>query len=477
MKKALITLLVLGLFMLSYIIPVIAPEGPQPSDTSGSSGGGGGGGSRQITIDNLLKTVQDAKKKKPAKLEELKTLLWKDPITSENYTLPVVLMYYTGNNTTVSRTEPLEVMTVITNNNPLEMRRMLDLYLEVRNPGSDEYERMNKWPEKIQANEYSDKSNTTYRIWGDLPNFEYLKKIGSVRIRANASDGVNKWSTSGYKDVKPPFYSELVFNVTNVRPEIRNATVVGIDKNIPGKPVRYTEPISYEADAYDPDGDLLNATLHVIDDKGNFRENITQQVKGGSHLSIMDRDWGIFNENDAGHNFTYYYTFDDGIESGSTDVLSGPIIKSTPKLKITDFKAVPETANNFWWQRYDFFIKASSQNPEPVDVTVSLFTTTPSEKDKLVESKTVALNSIPQVIQFSVWPFSVNDAGSEFRYYLTFSEDIQGQEGRTVFGEMGLPINPRIVRFGIISWPGLNLALLLLLCLIIGMFVERRFFR
>jgi len=421
--------------------------------------------------------VQDAKKKKPAKLEELKTLLWKDPITSENYTMPTVLMYYKGNNTTLSRTEPIEVMTVVTNNNPLEMRRMLDIYLEVKDPGSSEFERMNTWPEKIQTNEYSEKTNTSYRIWGMLPSFSYLKQIGSVRIRANASDGVNKWSTASYPAVKPPFYTELIFNVTNSQPEIKNATVVGIDKNAPGKPVKYTEPISYEADAYDPDGDILNVTLHVMDEKGSFKKNITQQIKGGTHLSIMDKDWGIFGENDAGHNFTYYYTFDDGIDDGYTEVFSGPIINSTPKLRIIDFKVVPETANNYWWQQYDFSLKASNQNPEPIDVTISLFTSTPAEKDKLIESKVMTLGSLPQMIQFAEWPFGVSDAGSQFSYYFTLSEDIQGQEGREVRSEKMIALNPRIVRFGIISWPGLNLLLLLVFSIMVGMFVERRFFR
>ena len=76
-------------------------------------------------------------------------------------------MYYKGNNTTVSRNQPLEIITVATNNNPLEMRRMLDLYLEVKEPGSDKYERINSWPEKIQTNEYDEKTNTTYENLGD----------------------------------------------------------------------------------------------------------------------------------------------------------------------------------------------------------------------------------------------------------------------------------------------------------------------
>ena len=188
-------LLIAGVSQAGEVLGGGDSSGGGDSGPSVSPGGGGGGGSRQIDIDRLLKTIQDGKKSKPAKFEELRTLLWKDPITSEEYKWPTVLMYYKGNNTTVSRNQPLEIITVATNNNPLEMRRMLDLYLEVKEPGSNKYERINSWPEKIQTNEYSEETNTTLRIWGMLPSFSYLKNVGEVKVRANVSDGVNKWST------------------------------------------------------------------------------------------------------------------------------------------------------------------------------------------------------------------------------------------------------------------------------------------
>ena len=153
MNKKLICILVIFCMLLS-VQNVVGPA-TTSAGSSGGSGGGGGGGSKQVDIDRLLKAVEDGKKNKPEKFEELKTLLWKDPITSENYTLPLVLMYYGGNNTTVSRTEPIEIITVIKNNNLPEMRRMLDLYLEAKEPGSDEYRKINLFPNKIQANEYN----------------------------------------------------------------------------------------------------------------------------------------------------------------------------------------------------------------------------------------------------------------------------------------------------------------------------------
>lgn len=118
---------------MSYIVPVIAKKGPQPSDTSGSSRWGRR--KWQLEGDHHRQSAQSRggrKEEKPAKLEELKTILWKEPITTEEYKTAIVLMYYKGNNTTVIRTRP-GITTVVTNNNPLEIRRMLDLYLEVKN--------------------------------------------------------------------------------------------------------------------------------------------------------------------------------------------------------------------------------------------------------------------------------------------------------------------------------------------------------
>ena len=176
MNRKLICILVIFAFLLS-VQNVIGPATKSAGSSGGSgSSGGGGGGSKQIDINGVLKAVQDGKKNKPAMFEELKTILWKDPITSEEYLMPVVLMYYKGN-TTISRNQPLEIMTVVTNNNPLEMRRMLDLYLEVNEPGSDKYERINVWPEKIQTNEYDEKTNTTLRIWGMLPSYYGLNGL------------------------------------------------------------------------------------------------------------------------------------------------------------------------------------------------------------------------------------------------------------------------------------------------------------
>ena len=357
MNKKLICILVIFCMLLS-VQNVVGPA-TTSAGSSASGGGGGGGGSKQVDIDRLLKAVEDGKKNKPEEFEELKTLLWKDPITSENYTLPLVLMYYGGNNTTVSRTEPIEIITVIKNNNLPEMRRMLDLYLEAKEPGSDEYRKINLFPNKIQANEYNAKTNITQRIWNDLPSFAYLKQIGEVRLRVNASDGVHKWSTASYKDLEPPFYSELVFNVTNSLPRMSefNITPAGL--------ARYNDPIEYRANIEDEDGDLLNVTLHILDENGIEIRNETINTKPGP-VSFKANEYGFFTEDDAGKNFTYYYSYDDSINFTSkdpTEPLSGPKLRKGAKLAV-------DRLGFFFCQRElllvgEVRIQRQSQKPQP----------------------------------------------------------------------------------------------------------------
>lgn len=360
---ALILLLIAGLSQAGEVI------GGGGGDSGGStSSGGGGGGSKQINIDRLLQAVQDGKKNKPEKFEELKTILWKDPITSEEYKQPIVLMYYEGNNTTVSRNQPLEIVTVATNNNPMEMRRMLDLYLEVKNPGSDKYERINSWPEKIQTNEYSEKTNTTLRLWGMLPSFSYLKNVGEVKVRANVSDGVNKWSTASYSTkFKPPYYCELVFNVTNSLPRMSDFELS------PSGIVRYNDPIEYRADIADDDGDLLNVTLHILDEDGKeeVKENKTLQIKPGA-VSFKANEYGFFKEDDAGKNFSYYYSFDDGINSNVTEIMKGPTIRKGPKLSVDKLGFSSTSENYYWWEKYGFNLRAKNLNPEEYEVSFTL---------------------------------------------------------------------------------------------------------
>jgi hypothetical protein len=445
-------------------------SGGGDSGTPSVTSSGGGGGSRQITIDNLLKAVQDGKKKKPGKFEELKTLLWKDPITSENYTLPTVLMYYKGNNTTVSRNDLVDIVTVITNNNPMEMRRMLDLYLEVKNPGSSEYERMNSWPEKIQTNDYNEK-NTTQRTWGVLPKFSYLKEIGVVRIRANVSDGVNKWSTASYTSrLEPPYYSELVFDVTNSLPKMS-----GFDVK-PSGLVRYNDPIEYKANIEDDDGDMLNVTLHILDENGNEIRNETLNMLPGP-VSFNANMYGFFKESDAGKNFTYYYSYDDGIDFVSNDPAKpekGPFIRKGPKLSVDKLSYSSASENYYWWDRYGFNLRAKNLNPELYEVTFTLSTRTGDNEWTTVDTRTEKIGPEPVEVHFNnTRPFQVIDAGKTFYYRVKYSE--YDQSGKDSMEQMGSKINGKIVPYSIYHpVMVLNLVPMLFLILMGSFLVERK---
>jgi len=467
MKKKLICILVIFCMLLS-VQNVVGPA-TTSAGSSGGSGGGGGGGSKQVDIDRLLKAVEDGKKNKPEKFEELKTLLWKDPITSENYTLPGVWLYYMGNNTTVSRTQPLEIQTVVKNNNLPEMRRMLDLYLEAKEPGSDEYRKINIFPNKIQANEYNAKTNITQRIWNDLPSFAYLKQIGEVRLRVNASDGVNKWSTAAYKDLKPPFYSELVFNVTNSLPKMSEFNIT------PAGQVRYNDPIEYKANIEDEDGDLLNVTLHILDENGIEIRNETINTKPGP-VSFKANEYGFFTENDAGKNFTYYYSYDDSINSTSKDPqepLSGPNLRKGAKLAVDRLGFVSASENYYWWERYGFSVRAKNLNPEEYDVIFTLFARTEGGEWTTVESKTEKVGPNPVTVYFNqTKPFQVTDANKTFYYRIKYSEF--DQSGRDSIERQGEVINSKIVPYRI--YDGimvLNLFLMLAVIAMLGFFMER----
>lgn len=470
MNRKLVCILVIFALMLS--VQNVTGPATTSAGSSGGSGGGGGGGGSKIDIDKLIKAVEDGKKSKPAKVEELKTLLWKDPITNENYTQPTVLMYYKGNNTTVSRTEPIEIITVVRNNNLPEMRRMLDLYLEAKEPGSDEYHRINTWPNKIQANEYSEKTNTTQRIWNDLPSFAYLKVVGEVRLRVNASDGVKKWSTASYKEIKPPFYSEIVFNVTNSLPKMSDFNVT---PSVPSGLVRYNDPIEYKANIEDKDGDLLNVTLHILDDKGVEITNKTVTMKPGP-VSFKANEYGFFTENDAGKNFTYYYSYDDGINNVSkapNESIAWPNIKKGAKLFVDKLDSSASSENYYWWDNYGFSVRAKNLNPEEYEVSFTLSTKTGNNEWNTVETKTEKIGSEPTVVRFNkTQPFQVTDANQTFYYKVRYSE--YDQTSKDFSEKTGSKINAKIVPYKIYDLVMiLNLVPMLILIILGSFFIER----
>ncbi len=437
-----------------------------PVDAGGGSSSGGG--HRQIDFDRIFQALQEGKTQKPQKFEDMKKLLWKEPITSDEYVLPTVLMYYQENNTTITRNEPLDITTIITNQNPSEIRRVLYLYLEVLDPGEKEFRSVNSMPEIVQTNEYDEKTNTTVRTWGILPSFSYLRTTGQEKVRVKISDGVNKWYTSNYTGVYPPYYRELVFNVTNSQPKMSNLTIT------PSGTVRYNDPIEYKASIEDLDNDMLNVTLHVLDQQSTLElKNVTVQLKGSGPVSFKANEYGLFSENDAGKNFTYYYSFDDGISTGKTKIQDGPTIRPGPKLFVDKLDFTPESENYHWWQWYTFNVRVKNLNPEEFDVVFTLYTDTKSNPWTVVESRTVRVGPESQVIYFNqTKPFAVTDANESFSYRVKFSE--RDQNGKDSIEAAGTRINPKIVPYAIYHpIMILNLVLMLLLIFGAGLLVER----
>jgi len=461
--KEIVLILILILFI--NALPV---QGDVDIPVDAGGGSSSGGGHQQIDFDRIFKALQEGKAQKPQKFEDMKKLLWKEPITSDEYVLPTVLMYYKGNNTTITRNEPLDITTIITNQNPSEIRRVLYLYLEVLDPGEREFRSLNSMPEIVQTNEYDEKTNTTIRNWGILPSFGYLKTTGQEKVRVKISDGVNKWYTSNYTGVYPPYYQELVFNVTNSQPKMSNLTIT------PSGGVRYNDPIEYKARIEDLDDDMLNVTLHVLDQQGITElKNITQQVKGSGPVSFKANEYGLFSEADAGKNFTYYYSFDDGINSNKTAIQDGPTIRRGPKLFVDKLDFTAESENYYWWQWYTFNVRVKNLNPEEFDVVFTLYTNTKNNPWTVVESKTVRVGPESQVIYFNqTKPFVVTDANESSSYRVKFSE--RDQSGMDTVEAAGPSINPKIVPYAIYHPVMiLNLALMLLMILGAGLFIER----
>lgn len=459
------------ILILLIVLPMAAQCGGVLGGGSPSSGGGGsnggGGGSRASDIDNMIRQMENWKKNDPDKFQKLQTVLWKNPITTDKYVWPTVLMYYKGNNTIVTRNQPLDITTIVINNNPMEVRRMLDLYLEVKNPGSDKYERINTWPEKIQTNEYKEKTNTSYRNWDMLPSLNYLKTVGLVKVRVSVSDGVNRWSTADYRDVRPPYYSELIFNVTNSQPAMSNFTVTPLGQ------ARYNDPIEYKANIADPDNDVLNVTLHILDSQGTEQKNVTRQVKGSGVVSFKNNEYGLFGEADAGKNFTYYYSFDDGLSANHTEVQEGPSIKRGPKLFVDKLGFTTESESYYWWQWYIFHVQVKNLNPEKFDVILTLYTKTGNNDWITVDSKTVKVGPEPQMVYFNrSIPFVVTDANKTFFYRINLSE--YDQSGKDTMESVGSRIDPKIVQYTMKSPVMLlNLGLMILIIVCMGLLMER----
>lgn len=465
MKKVLALLVVLFLILpMTANCAITLGKG----GSSASAGGGGGGGSRQTSIDNLLNAIKDAKSHGNPKLDELKKLLYIEPFVTKNYdtnnfSLGLGIL---PENKTLTRNDLFRIIATVVNPNPIEIRRVLYLDLEVLEPGEKAFRKVNSVPQMIMNSDYEEVEgkNISSTTFPELTSFGDLKAVGPEIMRLHVSDGKNEWQSDN-----------LTLKIINRQPALTNLTL-----QAPDRP-RFNDPITYLADVTDPDGDLVNVTLHILDESQKMElKNATQETMPGKRVSFAANQYGFFDKTDSGKNFSYYYTFGDGIVIDNTTVLKGPNIRRSAAIWVGKPVVTPEDANQYWWQNYNFSVEMKNQDPtEPsVAVTVSLFTDTPAHNQKAAaEPRVVTLTKEPTIVYFNARPFDVMDANQTFGYTFKYSENDQNQCDHTG-GQGSKPLNAKLVRYELVSGLGIgNILALLLMALLVSILVERRFYR
>ena len=433
------------------------------SSTPAVSSSGGGGGSRQTSIENLLKTLQDAKNKKNPKFDELAKLLYVPPFITKGYDKNLSLGLAVNGNGTLTRNEKFVISATVENPNPIEVRRVLYLDLYMVGPGDGSFRKMNSVPIMITNNEYDivRGRNLSTRTFPELTTFNNLKTTGHVVLKLNVGDGQYIWSSEN-----------LTLNIINRPPILENLTL-----QAPEKP-KFNDPIIYTANVTDLDEDLVNVTLHILDDQNRERKNETRFILPGDIAKFVASENGFFDKADSGKNFTYYYSFSDGIVVNNTTVQMGPSLRKSASIWVGKAVVSPEDKNQYWWQRYNFSVEMKNQDPEAIAVRISLLTNTKSHPWKTItEAKTVTLTQEPQVIYFNVQPFDVMDANQAFSFGFKYSETDQHNLDHieVVWKE---PINAKLLRYEFVSGLGLgNILALLLISLLVSIIVERRFYR
>lgn len=467
------------LLILIYLSVIIAQGDVDiPVSSGGARVSSGGGGSRSPDIENFIRQVESWKNNYPDRFEYLKKLLYKEPFTTTEYKRPGIWVYYTSNKTNISRSDKVKVSAVVENNNPIEIRRVLYLTIEAMEPGEKSFKPLTG-TQIMQVNEYDMHNISFPRGFPELKSFVFLKKMGGIRLRVRAIDGQYDWSSSEQKNADDPangYYYELPLKIRNNPPEINNTSLI-VDPSL----ARWDDYIEYRATLVDKDQDTVNVTLHVF--KGDKIINVTKPFPAssrGSQIVFSTKDANLFNESDAGKNFTYSFSSDDGINTTWTNISQGPRLRPNPKIKVTEFKSACEDDNYYWWQSYNFSLKAKSIGTEPAVLTVDLYTDTPAHPGKKVASKTatVPTEDFLNIPFDDIRPFDVGDCNQTFNYYFKYSAP--DQDGKTQSGilqgqrSIGAKLirNDTAIPLGIAS-----IILILLACLLIGTIVERRFYR
>ncbi len=453
-RKALCALVLLALFF--SVATVVAPA-PDP----GPSGGGGGGGG-SVNIDKVLKALQDAKNQKNPKLDAVKELLYIEPFVTKSYDKNLSLGLDVTGNETLTRKDEFKVSAVVINPNSIEVRRVLYLDLDMLEPGSTTFSPVNSVPVIIMNSDYDviGGKNVSSTSFPELTSFEKLKVVGPVVLRLRVTDGKNTWTSAN-----------LTRSVINRPPLLDNLTLN------PPVNTRFNDPITYLANVTDLDGDLVNVTLHILDEKGNELKNETQMALPGTTVRFVANQYGFFDKADSGRNFTYYYSFGDGIVVNNTTILLGPNLKKSMSIWVGTPMVIPEDENQYWWGRYNFSLEMKNQESEESDVTVNLFTNTEAHPWKASGSKVVELTQQPQVVYFNVVPFDVLDANKTFDFRFKYSETDQHQMDH-IDKTWSKPINAKIMKYESVSFLGLgNILAIILAGLLISIVIERRFYK
>jgi hypothetical protein len=227
----------------------------------------------------------------------------------------------------------------------------------------------------------------------------------------------------------------------------------------------------------------VQITLHIYN-RSDEVFNITKPFLPADTISFSTKDANIFKEMDAGKNFSYRYSSTDGIKGGNnttwTKLGYGPSIKPNPKIRVTDLKVSSEDNNYYWWQGYNFGLKAKSQAAEPVSFRVDLYTDTPAHPGRLIAAQTIIAptNDSMDVLFKDMNPFDVADANQTFDYYFRYSVPDQNGLMYSYAIEGPKQINPKLIRYTLYS-PIMvaNILLIMGLALLGGIMIERRFYR
>jgi hypothetical protein len=481
------------LLILIYLSVVVAQGDVDiPVTSGGARVSSSGGGSKSPEIENFIRQVEGWKNNYKDRFEYLQKLLYKPAWTNTSYVPPDVWLYYPpSDNKTINRTDEIKVEAIIQNTNPIEIRRALFLNLEIMEPGESSFKPAKTGVQIIQVNEYDENEKTARRVFPELSSFNFLKRVGEVKLRVSWTDGEYKlYSSRENSFPEYGYYPELALNVKNIPPMINNSTMK-VDPMLAkwDDYIQYTASFEDTGAAQNTGGSAGNeenpvqVTLHIYNDSLEVF-NKTKPFLPGDAITFSTRDASIFKESDASKNFTYRYSCTDGIKGGLNTTWSkeenGPNIRPNPRIKVTNLKASCEDENYYWWQNYNFSLEAKSQSSEPVDLKVDLYTDTPAHPGRFIASQAVIVptNSSVDIIFKSMQPFDVADADQTFRYYFRYSAP--DQNSRTQSDKMpGLKvINTKLIRYDTISGLGIgNIAVMLLMALLISWLVERRFYR